>query len=299
MAVVTPPTSAAARSRMRLFVVLAVSAGVFVAEIVTGVLTNSLALLADSAHVFTDVTGIAFALAAIGLAARPATERRSYGYHRLEILAAIANAVFLLTIAAAVLLESVRRLSQEPNIQTGPMLAVAALGLVANLVSAAVLRGPARASLNLRGAYLEVMADALGSAAVIVAGALIVLTGFRAADALASGFIGLLIVPRTWALLKEAFDVLLEASPKGVEVAHVRQHILDTPGVTGVHDLHVWTITSGMNVISAHVVVVDDADRTGILRALGTCLSSDFDIEHSTFQLETPQHRRLEAGTHA
>lgn len=291
--------SAAAASRPRLVAVAGITSVVFVAEVVTGLITNSLALIADAGHVFTDITGVILALAAIGVAARPATERRSYGYYRLEILAAVVNGLLLLGIGGAVLVGAVQRLTQEPEILTGPMLVVAAGGLVANLVSAALLRGPGTTSLNVRGAYLEVLADTLGSVVVLVAGAVIALTGFRAADAIASVVIGLLIVPRTWSLLREALDVLLEATPRGVEVAHVRRHILETAGVRAVHDLHVWTITSGMNVISAHVVVDDLADRAAVLRELSRCLADDFDIEHSTFQLEGPDHVRSEEASHA
>lgn len=291
--------SSAGASRGRLLLVLVSSAAIFVAELVTGLLTNSLALLADSAHVFTDLTGVVLALAAIGLAARPATDRRSYGYFRLEILAAVVNALLLFAIGATVVYEAVQRFTTEPEILTGPMLVVAAFGLAVNLGSALLLRDAGTKSLNMRGVYLEVLSDAFGSAAVLAAGAVIALTGFRAADAIASGLIGVLILPRTWTLLREALDVLLEATPKGVEVTHVRQHILETRGVSDVHDLHVWTITSGMNVISAHVVVDEGADRTRILRQLSRCLSDDFDIEHSTFQLEGPDHRRLEEATHA
>lgn len=291
--------SAAGANRSRLVFVLGISGAIFVAQLVTGLITNSLALLADSAHVFTDVTGVALALAAIWFAARPASDRRSYGYFRVEIFAAVVNAVVLFGIAGVVLVEAARRLTQEPEILTGPMIVVAGVGLVANLVSAALLRGPASTSLNMRGAYLEVLADTLGSVAVLVAGVAIALTGFRAADAIASAFIGLLIIPRTWSLMREALDVLLESTPKGVQVAQVRRHILETPGVGEVHDLHVWTITSGMNVISAHVVVNKDADPSVVLRELSRCLSDDFDIEHSTFQLEGSDHKRLEEASHA
>lgn len=290
--------SAAGAGRIRLVLVLLISAMVFVAELVTGLFTNSLALLADSAHVFTDVTGVALALAAIWFAARPATDRRSYGHYRVEILAAVVNAVLLFGIAAVVLIEAARRFTQEPEILTGPMVLVAAGGLAANVVSAALLRGPAGTSLNMRGAYLEVLADALGSVAVLVAGGVIALTGFRTADAIASAFIGVLIIPRTWSLLRDALEVLLEATPRGMQMAHVRQHILETPGVRELHDLHVWTITSGMNVISAHVVVNADADRALVLRELSRCLADDFDIEHSTFQLEGPDHKHR-AASHA
>lgn len=290
--------SAAGAHRSRLVLVLGITAVIFVAELVTGLITNSLALLADSAHVFTDMTGVSLALAAIWFAARQASDRRSYGYFRVEIFAAIVNAALLFGIAGVVLVEAARRLTQEPEILTGPMIVVAGVGLLANLISAALLRGPAGSSLNMRGAYLEVLADTLGSVAVVVAGLVIALTGFRAADAIASAFIGVLIIPRTWSLLREALDVLLESTPKGVEMTKVRQHIIETPGVGEVHDLHVWTITSGMNVISAHVVVKKDAEPSVVLRELSRCLSDDFDIEHSTFQLETPDHKRLEEASH-
>ena len=290
--------SAAGARRSRLVMVLGMYAVVFVAELVGGIATNSLALLADSGHVFTDFTGIALALGAIWLAAREPTDRRTFGYYRLEILAALLNAVLLFGIGAAVLYEAIQRMSHEAEILTGPMLVIAALGLIANLISAAALREPSRASLNMRGAYLEVIADALGSAAVIVAGVVIALTGFRAADAIASALIGILIVPRTWNLMREALNVLLEGTPKDLEIAHVRRHILETPGVAGVHDLHVWTITSGMNVIAAHVAVHDGADRDNVLHKLSRCLSDDFDIAHSTFQIEAADHADHEEGAH-
>ena len=179
------------------------------------------------------------------------------------------------------------------------MLAVALVGLAANGVSLYLLRQAQRESLNLRGAYLEVMGDFAGSAAVIVAALVIAATGWAQADAVASAAIALLILPRTFALLRDATDVLLEATPKGVDMDHVRQHILDAPGVVDCHDLHAWTITSGMNVVSAHVIVADGADPAVTLDALCECLSDDFDIAHSTFQLETADRRRLEERSHA
>ncbi len=265
---------------------LVLSSVVFVAELITGLLTNSLALLADASHVFTDLSGVALALVAIWFAARRGSENRSFGHYRVEILAAVVNAALLLGVAGLVLMEAWRRLSEVPEIHTGPMMLVAGAGLVANLVSAALLHGPAAGSLNLQGAYLEVLSDALGSVAVLAAGAIIALTGFRAADAIASAAIGLFIVPRAWRLFREAIEILLEGAPKGMQVAEARRHILGTPGVQGVHDLHAWTITSGMHVVSAHVVVDDAADRSAVLRDLSACLADHFDIAHSTFQLE-------------
>ena len=290
--------SAAGANRSRLAIVLGISCAIFVAEVVVGLLSNSLALLADAGHVFADVVGSSLALAAIWLAARPATGKRTFGFYRFEILAAVLNAVLLFAIAAYILVEAWRRLSSEPEIATGPMLAAAAAGLVANLIAASLLRSAQEDSLNIRGAYLEVLNDALGSVAVIVAGLVITFTGFRAADAIASGLIGLLILPRTWGLLREGIDVLLEATPKDVDMTEVRGHILEAPGVRDVHDLHAWTITSGLNVLSAHVIVDEDAKHADVLDALCRCLSTQFDIEHSTFQLETQDRQPLEEAVH-
>ncbi len=289
------PTGA---NRGRLMVVFAISATIFIAELVVGLLSNSLALLADAGHVFADVAGTALALGAIQLASRPATGKRTFGFYRFEILAAVLNAVLLFAIASYVLIEAWRRLSSEPEIATGPMLTVAVVGLAANLISARLLHGAQQDSLNMRGAYLEVLGDALGSAAVLVAALVIMFTGMRAADAIASVLIGLLILPRTWSLLKDAVDVLLEATPKDVNMDHVREHILEAPGVREVHDLHAWTITSGMNVVSAHVVIDKGASGPAILDHLCRCLSSQFDVEHSTFQLEAEDRQPLEEAAH-
>lgn len=287
--------SAAAAHRKRLIVVFGLTLSIFVFEVVGGLLSNSLALLADAGHVFTDVFGIGFALAAIWIAARPATSERTFGFLRLEILAAVGNALLLFGVSAFVLYEAWRRLAEPPEVTSGLMLAVAVIGLAANGVSLYLLRDAQGHSLNMRGAYLEVMGDLLGSVAVIVAAVVIAVTGWTQADALASVAIGLLIIPRTSALLREALDVLLEATPKGIDLGVVREHILEAPGVVGVHDLHAWTITSGMNVVSAHVVLSEDAKSGDILDHLGMCLSDDFDVRHSTFQLETPEHVQWEA----
>lgn len=287
--------SAAAGHRKRLVVVFCLTLGIFFFEVIGGLLSNSLALLADAGHVFTDVFGIGFALAAIWIAGRPATSERTFGYLRLEIFAAVGNAILLFGVAAFVLYEAWRRLSEPPDVASGLMLAVAVVGLAANGVSLYLLRDAQGASLNMRGAYLEVLGDLLGSVAVIVAAVVIRLTGWVQADAIASAAIGILILPRTWKLLREALDILLEATPKGINLDHVRGHILEAPGVVDVHDLHAWTITSGMNVVSAHVVLAEDAKSGDILDHLGMCLSDDFDVKHSTFQLETPEHVDWEA----
>jgi cobalt-zinc-cadmium efflux system protein len=290
--------SASGRHKGRLRVVLLITLAVMVAEIAAGWLSGSLALLADAGHMLTDVAGIGLALFAIRLAARPATGGRTYGWYRLEILAAVVNALLLFAVGAWVLVEAWRRFSSPPEIQSGLMLVVATVGLVSNAVSARLLSRGQRESLNMRGAYLEVIGDLLGSAAVIVAAIVIALTGWVRADPVASVLIGLLILPRTWRLLRDAVDVLLEATPKDVDLDEVRRHIVEMNGVADVHDLHAWTITSGMNVVSAHVVMTRGADPTGVLDRLGECLSGDFDIEHSTFQLEPFDRSRVEEPTH-
>ncbi len=291
--------SAAAASRGRLLAVLLLGVVILVVEVAGAIAANSLALLADAGHMLTDVAGVAMALLAIWFAGRPATNGRTFGYLRLEVLAAGANATLLLGVAAYVLFEAWRRLSAPPEIASGLMLAVALVGLAANAASLSLLRDAQRASLTMRGAYLEVMGDLAGSLAVIVAAAVIALTGWTAADVVASVAIGLLILPRTLSLLRDATDVLLEATPRGIDMDEVRQHILDAPGVVDCHDLHAWTITSGVNVVSAHVILADGADPATTLDALCACLSNDFDIEHSTFQLETVDRRRLEERSHA
>ncbi len=291
--------SAAAGHRWRLVAVLALSVTILIVEVAGSVVANSLALLADAGHVLTDVVGIALALVAIWFAQRPATSGRTFGYLRLEILAAVTNSFLLFAIAAVVLFEAWQRLSEPPQIASGPMLGFALVGLAANAVSLLLLRNAQKESLNVRGAYLEVLGDLAGSVAVIVAALVITVTGWVGADTAASVLIGLLILPRTFSLLREATNILLEATPKGVDMGRVRAHILDAPGVVDCHDLHAWTITSGMNVVSAHVVIAENAEPPQVLDALCACLSDDFDIEHSTFQLETADRRRLEERSHA
>jgi cobalt-zinc-cadmium efflux system protein len=290
--------SAAAAHRGRLAAVFAITLVILVVELVGAALSGSLALLADAGHVLADGAGVGLALLAIRFAARPATPQRTFGYYRLEILAAVVNAVLLFGVAGFVLVEAWRRLTEPPAVASGLMLAVAAVGLVANAACLWLLRDGQKTSLNMRGAYLEVLGDLLGSVAVLAAGAVIALTGFRAADPIASAVIAVAILPRTWRLLREAVDVLLEAAPRGVDLAEVRRHLVETPGVTDVHDLHAWTITSGLPVLSVHVVLERDANAGKVLDGLGACLAGHFDIEHSTFQLEQPEHRGHEGATH-
>ncbi len=290
--------SAAAAGRTRLRIVFGLVVGFLVVELVGSVLTNSLALLADAGHMLTDAVGVGLALLAIRVAARPATPAMSYGYYRLEILAAAVNAVLLFGVAAFVLYEAFQRFGQPPEVIGAPMLVIAVIGLAINLVSIRLLATGAQTSLNLRGAYLEVRGDLLGSVAVLVASAVILLTGSALADPIASVVIALLVLPRAWALLREAIDVLLQATPKHVDLDEVRSHLLRAEGVADAHDLHAWTLTSGMNVVSAHVVMQPGADAASVLDEVCQCLADDFDMEHSTIQLETADRRRLEETRH-
>lgn len=295
--------SAGGRHRKKLLIVLGLTSIVLVAELVGAAVTGSLALLADAGHMFTDVAGILLAVLAVTFAARPATEERTFGYYRLEILAAVVNAVLLFGVALYILWEAWQRWNTPPEVASGLMLAFAMVGLVANIVGLLVLRAGAKDSLNLKGAYLEVLGDTLGSIAVIVAAIVIATTGWLRADVVASVAVALMILPRTWTLLREAVDVLLQATPKNVDLTAVREHVLGIPGVMGTHDLHAWTLTSGLPVLSVHVVVADDVLADGgaprILDDLAECLDAHFEVEHCTFQLEPAGHAAHEFPTHA
>ena len=290
-------TAASAGSR-RLAVVLGLVVVFLIVEVVGGLLTNSLALLADAGHMATDAAGLLLALLAIWIARRPATPDRSFGYYRVEIFAAVVNAVILFGVAAVILVEAISRFAAPPEVAGPPMLAIAAVGLVVNLVSLRLLHAGAQRSLNLRSAYLEVMGDLLGSVAVIVAAVVIIGTGWAPVDPIASVLVALLIVPRTWSLLREAIEVLLQATPRDVDLGEVRRHLLQAGGVADIHDLHAWTLTSGKRVVSAHVVIESGADPPAVLDELCGCLSDDFDFEHSTIQLESIDRQRLEQGGH-
>jgi cobalt-zinc-cadmium efflux system protein len=287
--------SAAGRHAGSLAAAIGVGLVILAVEIIAGRLANSLALLADAGHVFADVSGMILSLVAIRIAARPPSDARSFGLYRLEMVAAAVNAVVLLGIAVVITVEAVHRFVDPPDVEPLILVAVAIAALAGNLLSLRLLASGQRESLTMRGAYLEIVGDFLGSAAVLVAGLVILAIGWRPADAVASLLVAVLIVPRTVVLLRDSVDVLLEATPKGVDMTEVERHIREAPGVTDVHDLHAWTITSGMNVVSAHVVLGEAAKPGDILDHLATCLSSDFDINHSTFQLETPEHVLWEA----
>jgi cobalt-zinc-cadmium efflux system protein len=286
----------------RLLAVLGVTAGVMAVEIVGGLLTGSLALLADAGHMLTDVAGIGLSVLAIRFAAKAPTLERTFGYYRAEILAAVVNSLLLLGVAILILGEAWRRFADQLEVEGGPMLAFALVAVVANLGCLLLLRPGASTSLNVKAAYVDVLGDLLGSAAVVIAALVVAGTGWEQADPVASVLVALMILPRTWSLLREAVDVLLEATPKGIDLREIRRHILETEGVLDAHDLHVWTITSGMPVLSVHVVVTDEALADGgggaVLDRLGHCLAHHFDVEHCTFQLEPAGHADHELGAH-
>lgn len=289
--------------RKRLLVVLVITFVVLIAEVIGGLIAGSLALLADAGHMLTDSTGLIMALIAAALATRAATVRRTFGLQRAEVLAALANALLLVGVAVWVLIMAVERLRNPAEIRSGLMLAVAVVGVLANLAGLLLLRPAQSTSLNMRGAYLEVFGDLVGSLAVIIAAVLILITGWTPFDAIASLAIVVLIIPRAWSLLREVVDVLLEATPHGVDLEEVRDHIRQVRGVVDVHDLHAWTITSGVPVLSAHVIVdhacISEGRSGEVLDRLGECLGGHFDVSHCTFQLEPVGHQEHEAAHHA
>lgn len=298
-----PTGTAAYAYRRRMAVVLAIVATILVVQVVGAIVSGSLALLADAGHLLADGFGVALALLATTMAARPPSTARTFGWQRAEILAALTNGVVVAAIAVFAVVGGVRRLAEPSDVDGGLMLVIAVIGLVGNVVCMLLLRRGQGESLNVRGAYLEVLGDTLGSLAVVTAAIVIMTTGYLRADAIASILIGAMILPRAWLLLRDVVNVLLEATPKGVDLDDVRRHMLDAPGVVDVHDLHAWTITSGVPVLSAHVVVDEGelaACGTGsVLDGLHLCLAGHFDIEHSTFQIEPRGHAEHEHAGHA
>jgi len=286
--------------RRLLTISLCLTATIMLVQVVGAILTGSLALLADAAHMFTDASALVIALIAAAVAARPADDRRTFGYQRAEVFGALINAVILIMLASWVGFEAVTRLLNPSDVEVaGPlMLVVAVIGLLANAVSMWLLSRAQRTSINVRGAYLEVMGDLIGSAAVIVAAIVIVVTGWMPADAIASMFIAIMIIPRAISLLREVFSVLSESAPKGTAVSDIRQHLLDYEGVAGVHDVHVWQLTRGAPVFSAHVSVdptlLADGGSSKLLTEMQACLADHFDVEHSTFQIEPAEQSDCE-----
>jgi cobalt-zinc-cadmium efflux system protein len=291
-------------NRRRLAAALSIVVVVLLIELGGAWLSGSLALLADAGHMTSDAIGLVVALVASTVAARPATDRHTFGFRRVEVLGALVNGALLTVVAVTVAVEGVARLITPAgdHVQGVPLLVVAAIGLAANLVAFAILRGGDRQSLNMRGAYLEVLGDLFGSIAALLAGAVILTTGFAPADAIASLVIAALIVPRAFALLRDVVRVLTESVPHGTDVEQIRSHLLETVGVVDVHDVHVWNITSGAPVFTAHVEVessvFERGETDGMLDRLGECLKGHFDVEHSTFQLEPAGHADHEGESH-
>mgnify|MGYP003874443397 CR=1 FL=1 len=273
-------------SKRRLGIALGLAAGYMVAEVVGGLLTHSLALLADAGHMLSDVAALGLSWFALWMAERPPNARKTYGYYRMEILAALVNGAALVAVAIYVFIEACERMLQPLEVQGGPMLAIAAGGLGVNLLSLAVLRGVRDASLNLRGAWLHVLGDSLGSVGAMMAGALIWGFGWQWADPAVSAAIGALIVYSAWRLLSESVAVLMESAPRGIDVDAVEAALRAVPGVLSVHDLHVWTITSGMDSLSAHVVAEDHGPSAPLLGDIRRILAARFGIHHVTIQIE-------------
>lgn len=289
-----------ASSRRLLAISLSLTATVMIVQVVGAILTGSLALLADAAHMFTDASALVIALIAASVAARPADDRRTFGYQRAEVFGALINAVILIALATWVAVEGIGRLLNPGDVEVagGLMLVVAAVGLIANAISMWLLSRAQRTSINVRGAYLEVMGDLIGSAVVIVAAVVILITGWMPADAVASLFIAAMIIPRAIALLREVFSVLSESAPKGTAVSEIRTHLLAYEGVVGVHDVHVWQLTRGAPVFTAHVSVdptlLADGGASTLLSTMQACLADHFDVAHSTFQLEPAEQSDCE-----
>ena len=276
---------AGANSRM-LAIALGLTTAFLIAELVGSFLFDSLALLSDAAHMFTDSAALAIALAAIRIGQRPADDKRTYGYRRFEILAAAFNALLLFAVAGYVLWEGIARFLEPVDVQSTGMLAVAAIGLVVNIIAMRLLAAGKEQSLNVKGAYLEVWADMLGSIGVIAGAILIMLTGWQWVDPLVAIGIGLWVLPRTWTLLRDTTHILLEGVPRGLRLAEVRAAISGTPGVLSTHDLHVWSMTSEDISVSAHVALEQDADAEQVRLAVAETLHARFDIEHATIQVE-------------
>lgn len=284
-------------------VVLAITVTVLAVEVVGALISGSLALLADAGHMLTDVAGLSMALIAAALSRRPATDARTWGFRRAEALAAAGQAAVLLAVGLFVLIEGIKRLVDPPEVTSGIMVIFGAVGLIGNMIGLLVVAGGRGSNLNMRAAFLELVNDALGSVAVLAAAAAIAFRGWLRADAVASLVIGLLIIPRTVTLLRESIDVLLESTPRGLELGDVRRRILSVPHVHDVHDLHASTVATRLPALTAHVVVDDSCFHDGHLGAmldeLQRCLDTEFDVEHSTIQFESVAHGDHEHETHA
>lgn len=264
------------------------------AEVVGGILTNSLALLSDAGHMFSDIAALGLNLFAFRMARRPAASKRTYGYHRLEILAALVNGLTLWLIVGVIFHEAYHRFMDPPEVQSLGMLLVATVGLAVNIAAGFILYGSHHESLNIRGAFLHVLGDALGSVGAISAGVIMLWTGWYLADPLISVFIGLLILYSSWGLVKESIEILMQSVPKGIDIEEVQRAMEQVSGVTKVHDLHIWAVTSGVSTLSAHVVVNGRQDFHQVLNELEVILRERFNIEHTTIQLETEDREKKE-----
>ena len=269
-----------------LWIVLGLTAAFMLAEIVGGIVTRSLALISDAAHMFTDAAALAIALAAIRISKRAADHKRTFGYYRFEILAAAFNAVVLFLVAGYILYEAYQRFREPPEIQSGGMLVIALIGLAVNFIGMRILRSGADSSLNMKGAYLEVWADMLGSLGVIAAAVIIHFTKWAWVDAVVAAGIGLWVLPRTWKLLKESLNILLEGVPLDVNLDQIEKALLALPGVGEIHDLHVWALSSGKNSLTAHLVLSDATSEQEVLRQATGMLAMRFSIRHVTLQVE-------------
>ena len=278
--------SAAGRNKKSLAIVFGLTLFYLIVEIIGGFWTGSLALLADAGHMLTDVAGVGLALLAIWFAEKPASPERTFGFYRVEILAALTNAVVLILISLYILYEAYQRFKNPPEVESVGMLGVAAIGLVINLIGVYVLRSGSNESLNMKGAYFEVLSDMLTSIGVIIAGIIMLTTGWYYADPLISAGIGLFILPRTWALLKDAVGVLLEGTPSDVDLANLRESLIKIEGVADIHDLHVWSLTSGVNAMSVHAVLADGAEHDDILARVHEHCTEESKISHVTVQTE-------------
>jgi cobalt-zinc-cadmium efflux system protein len=281
-------TSAGAKHNKSLKIVFAITATYFVIEVVVGFISNSLALLSDAAHMLTDVGGQALALFAIWMTSKPRNNRKTYGYYRTEIFSALINALVLIFISGYILYEAWQRFKDPPAVAGIPMLIVAVCGLIINLIGMKILQAGSKESINIKGAFLEVVSDMLSSVAVIIAGIIILATGWLYIDPIMSALIGVFILPRTYNLLKESVDILLEGVPKDVDYAAVEKFIAEKPGVVSVHDLHIWTLTSGINALSGHIIMKAETqllEINEVTSAIKDELVAKFKITHTTIEV--------------
>lgn len=292
----------AGSDRRYLLTALALLAAFMIAEVIVAVISGSLALLSDAGHMLSDAGAIGGALWAIALAARPPSGKWTYGLKRAEILSAAGNGITLLVVSGIVTAEAITRLIHPPAVDGGPVIAVAVAGIIVNVAASWVLARANRSSLNVEGAFRHVLTDLYGFIGTVIAGIIVVTTGFTRADAIASLVVVVLMAKAAWELLRDSGRVLLEAAPEGMDLEQVRTHLAEVPHVLGVHDLHAWTVTSGLPALSVHVVIDDDCFNDGhaprLLDQLQACVAGHFDVEHSTFQLEAAAHAGHEPGTH-